>query len=122
MELIEMTNSTKKFLHMFWLLPFAALLSGCNTISAAEYADFEPQAAEKRIMQRVNLTWDVRADASEYCAKVMQRQGKKPLEGQPIACATWSEAKNQCTIVTSPNPTHVVIGHEVRHCFEGNFH
>lgn len=118
---MEMTISINKLANFCWILPLAALLSACNTIGAAEYADFEPQAVEKRIMQRVNLTWDVRADASEYCAKVMKRQGKV-LTGQPVACATWSEAKNQCTIVTSPNPTHVVIGHEVRHCFEGNFH
>jgi len=25
-------------------------------------------------------------------------------------------------VVTGPNPNHVVLGHEVRHCFEGHFH
>ena len=40
----------------------------------------------------------------------------------PMACAVWYVPQKQCTIVTSPKVTHTVLGHEVRHCFEGHFH
>lgn len=95
-------------------------LTGCQSISQIEYEDFKPMATAQRVMQSVKLNWDVRPDASQYCA---QLAGSKAMFAvSPIACAVWSEKAQTCTIVTSPNPNHVVIGHEVRHCFEGHFH
>jgi hypothetical protein len=41
---------------------------------------------------------------------------------EPIACAVWTKTTNECKIITGPNPNHLVLGHEVRHCFEGHFH
>jgi len=40
----------------------------------------------------------------------------------PVACAIWSVPAKECTVVTGPKVTHVALGHEVRHCFEGRFH
>lgn len=97
------------------------LLSGCHTIAASEYADFKAQAPNQRAMNQVNLTWDVRPDAAEYCSKIAKKAGAA-MAKPAVACATWSVQTQQCTIITTPNPSHVVIGHEVRHCFEGHFH
>ncbi|PUE06387.1 hypothetical protein B9Z51_16375 [Limnohabitans sp. T6-5] len=38
------------------------------------------------------------------------------------ACAVWNVKTNVCTIMTEPYASDEVIGHEVRHCFEGHFH
>ncbi|WP_133239976.1 hypothetical protein [Limnohabitans planktonicus] len=38
------------------------------------------------------------------------------------ACAVWNVKTNVCTIMTEPNAPDEVLGHEVRHCFEGHFH
>jgi hypothetical protein len=36
------------------------------------------------------------------------------------ACSFWS--RNTCTIITAPTANFHTIGHEVRHCLQGNFH
>ncbi len=38
------------------------------------------------------------------------------------ACAVWNVKTNVCTIITEPHAPYEVLGHEVRHCFEGHFH
>ncbi len=96
-------------------------LSGCTQIPSSEYAQFTPLDEKKRIMNRVKLTWEVRADAVFYCQRV-QQDYQRDAALTVAACSIWSRSTNECTIVTTPNPDHVVIGHEVRHCFEGHFH
>jgi hypothetical protein len=67
------------------------------------------------------LTWEVREDVADYCLKVSPARGHLWLP-KPVACAVWITATRECKVVTGPNPNHVVLGHEVRHCFEGHFH
>ncbi len=38
------------------------------------------------------------------------------------ACAVWNVNTNVCTIISGPHAPVEVLGHEVRHCFEGHFH
>ena len=49
------------------------------------------------------------------------RIGQK-MEG----CSFWSNMTpnntNMCTIITARNTDHDTVGHEIRHCFQGNFH
>ena len=98
-----------------------ALLSGCYTIAQSEYENFAAQPADKRIMNDIQLSWDIRPDASEVCAK-LSKKSQTTNGPAPVACAVWTVAKKHCTIITTPNPNHVVLGHELRHCFEGHFH
>ena len=41
-------------------------------------------------------------------------------------CSFWSNMTpnntNMCTIITARNTDHDTVGHEIRHCFQGNFH
>jgi nitrate reductase gamma subunit len=102
------------------LLSFV-FLSGCYTIAQSEYENFSAQPVDKRIMNDIQLTWDIRPDASEICKKV-SKKSQLNAGPPPLACAVWIVAKRHCTIITTPNPNHVVLGHELRHCFEGQFH
>ena len=102
-------------------LHFLVSLTGCAMVGQTEYEDFKPMSPTARIMNNVKLTWEVRADVGEYCLQTQKRLGKS--QGvPPLACAIWTASLNECKVVTGPNPNHVVLGHEVRHCFEGNFH
>lgn len=96
-------------------------LSGCYTVAQTEYENFAAQPTDKRVMNDIQLSWDIRPDAGEVCAKISSKSqsGNGP---KPVACAVWTVAKKHCTIITTPNPNHVVLGHELRHCFEGHFH
>ena len=102
---------------VWWL---AMGLTGCAVVSQTEYQEFKPMPADARVMNRVKLTWEVRQDVSEYCKS--QSKGSPLQLVEPIACAVWTKTTNECKIITGPNPNHLVLGHEVRHCFEGHFH
>ena len=93
----------------------AALLSGCSsmlTIPKEGMFEAKPKAGEMRI------TWVAVANSTAMCKKLFPES----MHHYPIipACAGWNEL--QCVIVTGITTNHQVLGHEVRHCFEGNFH
>jgi hypothetical protein len=103
------------------MLCLAMVLTGCAAIGEAEYKAFTPMPSDARLMNQVKLTWEVRADVGDYCLQVQNNQASlNPVK--PLACAIWVAASQECKVVTGPNPNHVVLGHEVRHCFEGHFH
>lgn len=39
-----------------------------------------------------------------------------------LACAVWTPGHQKCMIYSAPKTHSSIIGHEVRHCFEGHFH
>ena len=38
------------------------------------------------------------------------------------ACSFWNESATQCTIITGPSTNFHTLGHEMRHCIQGDFH
>ncbi len=91
-------------------------------VSRAEFVPFNVRPANYRIMNQVRINWEVRDDVAHFCthAKSMGRQ--QSYLTPPMACAIWDILRAECTIVTGPVTTHVALGHELRHCFEGHFH
>lgn len=110
------------------LLPLACVaLGACQSLSTdsvpvAEIGLFEAKPPAQRVMNVVSLRWEVRDDVAAYCAKVTGMGRERAYITPPMACAIWSVAAKECTIVTSRKTTHLALGHEVRHCFEGQFH
>ncbi len=103
------------------MLCLAVAVTGCAAIGEAEYQAFKPMPSNARLMNQVKLTWEVREDVGDYCLRAQNNQGNLK-QIKPLACAIWVAASQECKVVTGPNPNHVVLGHEVRHCFEGHFH
>ncbi len=102
-------------------------LAGCQTVPTAhvpvsELSAFEPLPASRRILSTVLLRWEVRDDVAEHCAQATGMGRERAYTTPPLACAIWSVARQECTIVTGRTTTHLALGHEVRHCFEGHFH
>ena len=107
-------------------------LSACQSMTVEEgdhaaHPTFTPLKAEQRIMNSVTIKWDVREDAAEFCAKSMRVRSLQPgrelaFTTPPMACAIWYVPGKECTVITSNKVSHAVLGHEVRHCFEGHFH
>ena len=62
----------------------------------------------------VTVTWVIAADPQKACG-VDVGKGKVLL-----GCAIYSGT--MCKIITSRNTTMEILGHELRHCFEGQFH
>ena len=102
-------------------------LAGCQTmgggtIPAAEYENFTAKPTEKRVMKEVTLRWEIREDVAQFCAKSIGMGREQAYITPPVACAVWHVASKECVIVTGSQTSHVALGHEVRHCFEGHFH
>jgi hypothetical protein len=95
---------------------------GPHNIPAHEYESFTPLPESQRIMNNVRIKWEVREDVVDYCARAARMGREQAYLTPPVACAVWSVAAQECTVVTGPQVTHVALGHEVRHCFEGRFH
>lgn len=106
---------------IFGLCLASGLVSGCASFADHEYASFTPLQTSERHMHQIRVSWEVRDDADDYCK---QRQLDKGVSvtGTHVACAVWSVKHQTCRIVTGQQVSHVVLGHELRHCFEGHFH
>lgn len=92
-----------------------ALLTGCaGIVTIPQEGRFEAQPKPAG----VRITWLVVADPTAKCKELFPAT----MASRPIipACAVW--APNKCVIVTGTVTNHQILGHEVRHCFEGNFH
>ena len=100
----------------------AALLMACNTLPMEEYGDFTPLPAHKRIMNQVKISWEVRDDVADFCAKAKGMGKEQAFLTPPVACAVWHTPRKECTVVTGSTTSHTALGHEIRHCFEGHFH
>ena len=103
-------------------------LAACQTLPSkdhvhiSEMESFTAMAADKRVMNSVKIRWEARDDVVAYCAQALGMDQERANTTPPLACAVWSVKAKECTIVTGRVTTHVALGHEVRHCFEGHFH
>jgi hypothetical protein len=90
-----------------------ALLVLSTTVSAQSYnIQFE---ARPGLPEKI-IRWVVLENVSSFC------QGKMPaLAGQRIlACSEYNN--RTCTIYTGLITDMAIVGHEIRHCFEGQWH
>jgi hypothetical protein len=91
----------------------AALLLASGMASAQSYnIQFE---ARPNLPEKI-IRWVVLENVSSFC------QGKMPaLSNQRIlACSEYNN--HTCTIYTGPVTDMAIVGHEIRHCFEGQWH
>lgn len=123
----DQVDVTQRLAIMALVTLLLVFMTGCQTIAGgaipnAEYEKFTPKPTDKRIMKEVNLRWEVRDDVAQYCAKSIGMGREQAYITPPVACAVWHVQRQECVIVTGKETSHVALGHEVRHCFEGHFH
>ena len=104
------------------LLCATAFLSACGHVPMQEFELFRPLPVANRIMQQPKVSWEIREDVASYCAQAKGMGQQQAFMTPPLACAIWHISKNECTVVTGRDVSHVALGHELRHCFEGHFH
>ena len=88
-----------------------ALLTGCSSFTAKPYN--ERRAAGPKI-------WWTLVDNAE--AECILRGSPPPGPFIVIRACAIISVKNECEIITEKNTTMEILGHETRHCFEGQFH
>lgn len=77
-------------------------------------------ASKGRFTNTTTITWILVDNIQEACEKESKKLGNRGFTQQVTACAFWWNDK--CTVITKKNPTMHSVGHEVRHCFQGNWH
>ena len=66
------------------------------------------------------IRWVIVPDPDAECRALQGDFSRDSGRGKIRACAKWTS--KSCTIYTAPETSHAILGHELRHCFEGNFH
>jgi hypothetical protein len=80
-------------------------------------APFKPLAKHP---SQLAVSWVIAPSVQATCEAESKRRGLGGFGYGVAACSFWSGTT--CTIVTSKTPTQHELGHELRHCFEYNWH
>ncbi len=110
------------WLCLLGLLALASCRSLPDGTPMAEVRSFTVPAESIQAISEIRLRWMIREDAGEYCREQLKRPGTTASGPLPLACALWNTRTKECTIVTKATTSHVIMGHEVHHCFAGHFH
>jgi hypothetical protein len=68
------------------------------------------------------ITWKTVANIQQVCQAEYKRRGFGEITHRVDACSFWNDLTKTCTIYTKKNPTMHDVGHEMRHCYQGNWH
>jgi len=93
-----------------------ALLLSMGMVSNASAQVYNIQFDAKQNLPAKNIRWVAVEDISSFC------QAKVPLKSNKrlLACSEYTD--QTCTIYTGTTTDMAVVGHEIRHCFEGQWH
>ena len=110
----------KKFNHLL----VSVLLVLFTSSALADKHDWrDPNSKFSTNANRTNtlqITWRYSSDVQKDCEAESTKRHLGGFGTPMQACSFWNA--NSCTIITSTNPTMHTLGHEVRHCFQGNYH
>ena len=94
------------------------VVCGCATsqMGAPPKPIYNIQFEAKPNLPEKNIRWIVVEDISSLCQNKMPQLGSKRV----LACSEYNN--KACTIYTGKVTDMAQIGHELRHCFEGQWH
>ena len=123
----SMIHSTFRRLAILVSAGALMVLTGCASVQGpslpvSELESFVPVPHHARLMNDVKVRWEVRENVAEVCGRAAKISAAQAWMTPPLACAMWNVASKECVIITGKRVSHVELGHELRHCFEGNFH
>jgi hypothetical protein len=92
-------------------------------LSNSALADWDdptkPFDTKSNYTRTVKLNW-IPVDNVQKVCELEYKKRKLTLTHRVDACSFW--ANYTCTIYTKKTPNMHDVGHEVRHCFQGNWH
>lgn len=102
-----------------------SIFTSASVNAKGEYGTFDdnpkkPFDASNHNYETMLITWKVVKDVNKECNKMRIKRGVKPFGFSVDACSTWNG--RMCTIITKTKPTMWSVGHEIRHCYEGDWH
>lgn len=79
-----------------------------------------PFDASSNFTTTSTINWRTVDDVQKACEAESRKRGFKGFGYAVQACSFFDG--NQCTVITGKQTTMHSLGHEVRHCFQGNWH
>jgi hypothetical protein len=79
-----------------------------------------PFDATRRYADKISVAWRLEKDVQRACEQESRRRGNAGFGYAVDACSFWFGS--ECTIITREQPTMHTLGHELRHCFQRNWH
>ena len=90
------------------------------------YADnaYEMFNATTNMTNNTSIEWQQVSNVQAVCEKESQRRNLGGFKIKVDACSFWTKNMfgDSCTVVTGKRTNLEILGHEIRHCFQGAFH
>jgi Na+-transporting NADH:ubiquinone oxidoreductase subunit NqrA len=86
-------------------------------VSAQANPDYDQEFTAQKEYEEMRITWVVVDDIVQACATLFHN---KPYNPSVVACSQRSGIV--CTIYTQRKLDLAILGHEIRHCYDGNWH
>lgn len=87
-----------------------------NPVPEFDLTQMRARSVTERQLRQPVVRWETLSGSFAACDKA---SGALDLNLPQQGCAVVDTAQNSCTIYTSSRTTHSIMGHLVRHCFEG---
>ncbi len=103
----------------------AAPLQAVGTRETNVMDDYHLVMPTTRNRKEVKIKWVTVDSTDKVCADLVVKAGHPRPKYGTNGCSTWSHNSigvDTCTIYTKKNTTMGTVGHEVMHCFQGEFH
>ncbi len=81
-----------------------------------------PFPTKENVGETMLITWKTVDNIQQVCQDEYKRRGFGGFNYKVDACSFWNFTTRTCTIYTKKNPTLHDVGHENRHCYQGNYH
>ena len=112
-------------------LLFTIVTIVCFSIPSSGYAEkvfkdnpYTMFSAKDNHQGKSTIEWKPVANLQAECEKESKKRGLGGF-GYPVtACSFWDNGirGNRCLVLTAKNLNMHTLGHEMRHCFQGNYH
>jgi hypothetical protein len=92
-----------------------------NAIAALEKGPLDLFSFTKLNKNKTTVEVVAVDNVQKYCEQESIKRGNGGFKGAPLqACSFWTHST--CYIVVPKLTNNDMLGHELRHCFQGNFH
>jgi len=93
----------------------------CNTAVAKDWDDPKaPFSVKNNFTDRSTIHWIAVDDVQKACEKESHNRGYGGFNIAVMACSFYKG--DQCTVITKKTTNMHTLGHEVRHCFQADWH
>jgi len=101
--------------------PFLLLFVVPSLVFASDWRNGDAMFDARPIRaQTITVTWKSVPNVQRACEGISKQRGLGGFGYVVDACAFWH--RDQCLIVTGNQTSMHQLGHELKHCFMGEFH